>query len=223
MFWKDAMTLVLRPDEVLTTTRAVRRRLDFDRPVSREVVEECLEIAVQAPSGSNKQPWNFLVVGDQDTRNEIARFYRLSFEDYRTSPTNASQLFTHDPTRHRTQERVFSSAEYLAANLHRCPYLLIPVINGRCEELQSARQQAGFWGQIIPATWSFMLAARARGLGTAWTTMHLRYEAEIADILGIPFESFTQAALTPIAYTKGTDFRPASRRPLAEVVHWDRW
>ena len=76
---------------------------------------------------------------------------------------------------------------------------------------------------IVPATWSFMLAARARGLGTCWTTFHLAHEREAAELLGIPYEAATQAALIPVAYTKGTDFKPGPRKPLGEVIHWDRW
>ncbi|WP_370024541.1 nitroreductase family protein [Planotetraspora sp. GP83] len=215
--------LDLSADEVLSTTRAVRRRLDLERPVDRRLIEECLEIAVQAPSGSNSQQWRFVVVGDPEVRGRIAEVYRKAFEDYRNSPYNAGNLFAGDPGRHAEQRRVFGSAEHLADNLHRVPYLLIPIAKGRCERLTTAGEQAAYWAGILPATWSFMLAARARGLGTAWTTMHLPYEREMAEIIGNPYEKTTQVALIPVAHTIGVDFRRARRQPVESVTHWDQW
>jgi nitroreductase len=214
--------LHLPVDELLTTTRAVRKRLDLERPLAPAEVRECLEIALQAPSGSNKQSWHFVQVFDAGRRAEIARVYRRAFADYEQSPTNSAQLFT-EPERRAAGARVFGSAAFLAAHLHEVPCLLVPVVAGRCEGLASAHRQANYWAGIIPAIWSFMLAARERGIGTSWTTMHLKYEEEVAGILGIPFESFTQAALIPLAYTKGTSFKPGPRQPLDEVLHTNGW
>lgn len=215
--------LGLGADEALTTTRAVRKRLDFERPVSVAVIRECLEIALQAPSGSNKQSWHFLVVNDEEQRAAVAEVYRKAFADYRSSSTNSARLFADDPQRQAAGQRVYDSAAYLADNLHRVPVLLVPVHEGRCDELATAHRQANYWAGIIPAVWSFMVAARERGLGTAWTTMHLRYEDEVAAILGIPSDEYTQAALVPVAYSLGTEFRPGPRQPLDEVLHLDRW
>jgi len=214
--------LPLGPDELLTTTRAVRKRLDLDRPVERAVIEECLRIAIQAPSGSNRQRWHFVVVTDQAKRRAIAELYRKSWAVYLSSPTAAHNLHFEDPTREAVQRRVGESAQYLADHLERVPVFLIPCFAGRVDG-QPSSAQAGTWGSILPAVWSFMLAARARGLGTAWTTLHLPHEREAAGILDLPYEQFTQAALIPVAYTRGTDFKPAHREALASVVHWDRW
>ena len=206
-------------DTVLTTTRAVRKRLDLHRPVPREVVEECARIAFQAPNGSNEQHWGWVFVDDPALRAEMARIYRDGMADVHrereaagTAPDNSS------PER----QRMVASVRHLADHLHEVPVHVVPCIAGRTEGAGIA-QQAATWGSILPGTWSFMLAARSRGLGTAWTTFHLQHEREAAEILGIPYEQVMQAALIPVAYTKGTAFRPAPRKPLAEVVHWDTW
>lgn len=214
--------LDLTLDQLLTTTRSVRKRLDFSRPVEQEVIRECLEIALQAPSGSNSQRWHFVVVTDADKRMAIADLYRKGFYAYRNSGVSNPAQYAHNPERERTQERIVSSADYLAEHMHEAPVLLIPCIAGRTDGLPG-NAQAGVWGSILPATWSFMLAARARGLGTAWTTLHLPYEKEAAEVLGIPYDKVMQAALIPIAYTLGTDFKPAAREPLETVVHWNEW
>lgn len=212
----------LTADQLLTTTRTVRKRLDFSRPVEPEVIRECLEIALQAPSASNRQAWHFVVVTEAHKRRALGDLYRQSFALYRARPNSAEKLFADDPSRSARQKRVMDSAEYLAAHLHEAPVLLIPCVQGRVEGL-SIRAQASVWGSILPATWSFMLAARARGLGTAWTTLHLDFEQEAAEVVGIPYLEVTQAALLPVAYTKGIDFAPAPREPLASVLHWDQW
>ncbi len=209
---------MLTADEVLTTTRSVRKRLDFSRPVERSVIEECLRIAQQAPSGSNRQGWHFVVVTDAEKRRAIADLYRRNWERYRATP--GAQYS--DPARVETQGRVRDSAQYLADHFHEAPALVIPCIHGRTDGLP-ASAQSGVFGSILPAVWSFMLAARARGLGTCWTTIHLAYEREAAQVLGIPYDEVMQVALTPVAYTKGTDFKPAPREPLETVVHWDQW
>jgi nitroreductase len=203
-------------DHALTTTRSVRKRLDFSRPVERSVIEECLEIALQAPTGSNRQGWHWVVVTDEAKRKAIADIYREIFASYITAP--AAEYEQSDP-RHAQQPRVRDSATYLAEHMHRCPVFVIPCIEGRP---RGAGTQAGFWGSIIPAAWSFMIALRTRGLGTAWTSMHLVREQEVAAILGIP-EEVSQAALLPIAYFTGDDFKRATRLPLDQVTHWDSW
>lgn len=214
------MTLLnLTADEVLTTTRTVRKRLDFSRPVEPEVIRECLEIAIQAPTGGNRQQWHFVVVTDPAKRQAIGGVYRRGLEVYRS--LGGLKIPENNP-RAQTLHRIVDSTEYLAEHMHEAPVLLIPCFRGRMDG-KSNVEQAGAWGSILPAVWSFMLAARARGLGTAWTTIHLFFEQDAAEVLGIPYQSFTQAALIPVAYTQGTDFAPAKREPLDKIVHWDQW
>lgn len=208
--------LNLTPDELLSTTRTVRKRLDLRRPVEREVLEECLTLAQQAPAASNRQHWHFLVVTDAEKRAALADLYRRGAE--RSYARRFDQIQQADP---RTR-RLLESAKYLVEHMHEVPVHVVPCIEGRPTD-PAPSAQAGMWGTICPATWSFMLAARARGLGTAWTTFHLAFEQEAAEILGIPFEEITQAALIPVAYTIGTDFKPAPRAPLETLVHWDQW
>lgn len=214
--------LPLTPDELLSTTRAVRKRLDLDRPVEREILEECLALAQQAPTGSNRQDWQFVVVTDPEQRAELAELYRRGAAIYRSSPTSARNTVIEDPIPRATYERVRASADYLAEHIHEVPVHLIPCIAGRLEA-QPVVVQAGRWGSILPATWSFMLAARSRGLGTCWTTFHLHFEEEAARVLGVPYADYSQAALIPVAYTIGTSFRPAPRQPLDSMVRWNSW
>jgi nitroreductase len=215
-------TLPLTPDELLTTTRSVRKRLDFSRAVEPDVIRECLEIALQAPNGGNRQPWSFVVVTDAAKRQALGDIYRRGWELYKGLPMNAPDRLTKDPDRAATQMRILNSADYLAEHMHEVPVMLIPCMRGRYENQPSAAQ-AGAWGSIWPATWSFMLAARARGLGTSLTTVHLFFEQDAANVLAIPYEKITQIALIPVAHTLGTDFKPAAREALDGVVHWDTW
>jgi len=219
-------TLQLTPDELLSTTRTVRKRLDFSRPVAPELIRECLELAMQAPNGGNRQPWHFVVVTDAQKRQALGDVYRKGWATYLSMPINQpaahAALAAKQPDRAQAQQRVASSAQYLADHIHEAPVLLIPCVWGRSDG-QPVEAQAGLWGSILPAAWSFMLAARARGLGTALTTVHLFYEQEAADLLGIPYARVTQAGLIPVAYTAGTDFRPAAREPLERVTHWNAW
>lgn len=207
-------------DHLLMTTRSVRKRLDFTRPVEPEVIRQCLEIAIQAPTASNRQHWHFLVVTDQQKRAAIGRYYQDSFEQYRGKRSDAPQPIPTDSYEAQVA-RVIDSARYLAEHMHEAPALIIPCVEGRPQD-PSPAAQAGLYGSILPATWSLMLALRARGLGSAWTTLHLRYEKEVAGLLGIP-DNITQAALLPVAYFKGDDFKPAKRRPVEELTYWDRW
>jgi nitroreductase len=210
-------------DHVLTTTRAVRRRLDLDRPVDPALVRECLTAALQAPTGGNNQGWHFVVVTDPSTRSAVADVFRrgaIAYAERRDKPSPLRRNRTE--AERAARHRVMASAGYLFEHLHRVPVLVIPCIEGRAEAGTLVDQATAF-GSILPAVWSFMLAARARGLGTSWTTVHLEAEAETAALLGIPWETVTQVALVPVAHTVGADFKPAARRPLDEVLHWDRW
>ncbi len=219
--------LGLTNDELLSTTRAVRKRLDFDRPVSMDVIKECMELAVQAPTGSNAQGWQFMFVTDADKRAKIGEYYRQAFSIYKDMPVAIHKLHKEsgDDTLIESQARSASSADYLGENMGRAPVLMIPCIAGRTDNEAGANSlaQTGTLGSVIPAAWNFMLAARARGLGTAWTTLHLMHEKEIAELLGIPFDDYMQIALIPIAYTKGTSFKPAYRPPVETVMHVDSW
>jgi nitroreductase len=210
--------LGLSADQVLTTTRSVRKRLDFERPVSRDVIMECLEIALQAPTGSNRQGWHWIFVEEEDTRLALKEIYAENFALYRQVPR---PTYSDDDPRTAAAPRVVDSAQFLADNFEKSPVMLIPCIEGRTD----ADNSAAFWGSLLPAVWSFMLALRERGLGSAWTTLHLPNggERRAADLLGIPFDTVSQGGLFPIAYTKGTDFKLASRLPAAEVTHWNRW
>jgi nitroreductase len=204
-------------DELLSTTRAVRKRLDLDKPVPREVINECLELAVQAPTGSNTQGWRWMVVEDADKRKALADLYRKGAEAYLTDAAAQAE----DGGDAQTL-RVYSSAMYLMDHLHEVPVHLIPCIQGRPPEGTPMVMLGGLFGSIFPAVWSFQLALRARGLGSALTTLHLLHEKEAAEVLGIP-DDVMQVALLPVAYTKGTDFKRADRPPVADITHWDTW
>lgn len=212
------MDLQLSADEVLTTTRSVRKRLDFDRPVERSVVLECIDIALQAPTGSNSQGWQWMVIEDAAKKKAVADHYAKHFNLYAQQP---GREYPDGDTRAERQELVRSSATYLTENFHRAPFLVIPLIEGRLDEGLNSFAQASAWGSILPAVWSFMLALRSRGLGSAWTTLHLPAEQAVAELLDIPYQRYTQAGLFPVAYTKGTDFKLAKRIPAAELTHWD--
>ncbi|GAA1872501.1 nitroreductase family protein [Pseudonocardia ailaonensis] len=215
-----AELLPLDPDHLLTSTRSVRKRLDFERPVPLEVIRESLEVALQAPSGSNRQGWHWIVLTDPERRRVVSEYYARAFDRYRNSPIYAAGNPTGDADRDATQQRVATSAEYLAEHMAEAPVLVIGAIEASAE--LSSSNQAGLWGSLLPAAWSLQLALRARGLGSAWTTLHLSYEKEIAEYLGIPPE-VRQGVLLPVAYTKGTTFKPAPRQPLDEVLHVDTW
>lgn len=223
------MTLLnLTPDELLTTTRSVRKRLDFSRPVKPELLRECLEIAVQAPTGGNRQTWHFILVTDRQQIQALGEIYRKGWAIYtkvqQQTYANLAQSKRMTPERIATLTRVAGSANYLSEHMHEVPAMLIPCGFGRADiDGQPAAAQAGWWGSLLPAAWSFMLAARARGLGTCWTTIHLYYEKEAADVLGIPYDKIVQAGIIPVAHTLGTDFKPGSRVPLEDILHWDKW
>jgi nitroreductase len=205
----DAPFDLAQTDLLLSTTRAVRRRLDLERPVGTEVLLDCLRLATQAPSGSNSQAWHFVVVTDPALRSGLADLYRRGGEAYLAATTATDEQ----------SRRVRGSAEYLVDVIDRVPVLVIPCLRGRVRKIEHA---AGFFGSIHPAIWSFQLALRSRGLGSVWTTFHLAHEQEAAELLGIP-DGVTQAAMLPVAYTLGTDFRPAARRPVEEVTSINGW
>jgi nitroreductase len=200
-------------DELLTTTRSVRRRLDLNRPVDRGVILECIRLAMQAPTASNAQDWRWLVITDADKRAAIAEIYRRIGAEYLAYAAKDAS----DP---QTQ-RVYASAFSLTDTLGRVPVHVIPCLENRIDN-SNLLTAASAWASIIPAGWSFLLALRSRGLGSVWTTMHLAREQEVAELLGIP-PTVTQAALFPVAYTIGTDFRPAKRPPAESVTFWDTW
>jgi nitroreductase len=196
-------------DQLLTTTRSVRKRLDLTRPVEPDIIRRCIDIALQAPNGGNRGRYHFIVVTDEAKRASLAELYKKAADEHLVANREA-----YGP-------HVFASATYLAEHLHEVPVHIIPCIEGRVEE-EPAWMQASQYGSILPAAWSLMLALRARGLGSAWTTLHLMYEAEAATLLGIP-ESMTQGALLPVAYFTGDDFQPAQRIPGRERTYWDTW
>ena len=220
------MTLLdLDPDELLSTTRAVRKRLDFDRAVDDELVRECVALAMQSPSGSNNMTMQFVVVRDQAKREAIGRIYAECFEIYRNMDgIYAGSLHKDTPAEQAQQDRVVESANYLADNMGRAPVIVIACsAAGRLDGAAAAMMAPSVLGNILPATWSFMLAARARGLGTAWTTIALMKEQEVADIVGIPFDEVQQVCHTPLAHTIGTSFKPAARPAPDTIIHWDSW
>jgi nitroreductase len=200
-------------DELLSTTRAVRRRLDLTRPVERDVILECIQLAMQAPTASNDQNWRWMVVTDADKRAAIAQLYRELAGDYLTQAAAAA---TNPQTR-----RVYESAQAFTATLAQVPVYVIPCIERRFDGAP-VMIAAAAWGSILPAAWSFLLALRSRGLGSVWTTLHLAREREVAELLGIP-DTVTQAALFPVAYTIGTDFKPASRPSAETITSWNSW
>jgi nitroreductase len=220
-----AMSLLpLDPDQLLSTTRAVRLRLDFDRPVGDDVIRECVALAMQSPSGSNSMSMQFVIVRDPAKRAAIGEMYGQCYAQYRTWDGAYVRTIKKDTDAEQAQqERVGDSADFLGEHMGDAPALVIACsAAGRLDGAPAISAASGM-ANIIPAMWSFMLAARARGLGTAWTTMHLLKEKEIADVVGIPFDSVQQVCLSPLAYTKGTDFKAASRPEPETIIHWDRW
>ncbi|WP_433235235.1 nitroreductase family protein [Streptosporangium sp. CA-135522] len=215
------MSLELSPDELLSTTRAVRKRLDFTRPVPRHLIEECVDLATQAPTGRNRQRWHFLVVTDDAQRKAVAEHFRRAAAvggGEQPNQRDLRRMYAHPDS----MEKIFDGFQYLYDNIHRVPAFVIPAVEGRTDRA-SVLDQSMTWGSILPAVWSFMLAARARGLGTVWTTAQGPLERELAAVLGVPYGEVMLAALIPMAFTIGTDFRPARRVPREEVLHWNRW
>ncbi len=215
--------LPLDPDALLSTTRAVRQRLDLRRPVPDQVVRECVALALQAPSGSNVVTMEFVVVRDAERRAAIGELYAQAWAIYEQSPIFAGAFETHGAAGRARHQRAVDSARHLAEHLGEVPVLVVGCTTGGRLDRAPAILAASMLANILPGMWSFMLAARARGLGTAWTTLHLLKEQEVADALDIPSERVQQVCLTPLAYTIGTDFRPAPRPEPETVIHWDTW
>lgn len=214
--------LNLGPDELLSTTRAVRKRLDLTREVEPELIDECLELAAQAPTGSNGQGWHFIVVRDAEKRAKLADWYKQAFQMVYGNPEAVvAALPQDDPGYVDATRRVIDSATYLAEHMAEVPVLVIPVIEGRTDAAPVV-MQASIWGSLLPAAWSFMLAARSRGLGTCWTSLHLVFEQQSSEMLGLP-DNVMQGALIPVAHTIGTDFKPGPRREMRRIVHHDAW
>jgi nitroreductase len=199
-------------DELLTTTRAVRHRLDLTRPVPREVIRDCLRLAVQAPTGGHSEQWRWLVIDDPEQRARLAALYAEGRHILEESAARA---------RYEKAQRAYEGALYLLSVLDQVPVHVVPCVRGRLAD-GDLLVAASLFGSVLPAVWSFMLALRSRGLGSTWTTLHLAKEAEVAALLGIP-DDYMQVALVPVAYTTGGTFRPARRRPVDEVTHWNAW
>lgn len=204
-------------DELLATTRSVRKRLDLDRPVPREIIEECIGLSQQAPTGTNSQGWRWIVVEDADKRAALADTYRKMADIYLEEQGKVAREAGDAQT-----VRVLESAIYLAENLQHVPVHVIPCLQGRPPEGTPVVAMAAMMGSIFPAIWSFQLALRARGLGSCLTSLHLFHEKEAAELLGIP-DDVLQVALLPVAYTRGTDFKRAARPAPATIIHWDAW
>jgi nitroreductase len=213
------MNLNLSVDEVLTTTRAVRKRLDVTRPVPRAILEECLELAAQAPNGSNRNDWRWIIVDDPATVARLAQEYRAAMAELQSGRQPSPRDLTDEVPGH---EKVLESAHALAEKLDRMPAILVPLMPGRPDG-KGVVDQAAMWGSIVQAVWSFFLALRERGLGSAWATVTTRREREIAEILGIPYDQYTQVGMFPIAYTIGTEFKRAWRKPVSEILSYNKF
>ena len=207
-------------DKLLTTTRSVRKRLDLTRDVEPQVIQDCIDIAMQAPTGTNAQNWAFVVITDPAKKKFIADAYRNGGEMMAGSGY-PPPLEPGDPREH-VMPKVMESAGYLGEILEQVPVFVIACVRGRVESVPMVIAQASTYGSILPAAWSFMLALRSRGLGTAWTTIHLFQEKPISELLGIP-DDWTQTVLFPVAYYTGDDFKPAHRLPSDGMTHWDSW
>jgi nitroreductase len=207
----------LTADQVLTTTRSVKRRLDLSRPVPRALIQDCVEIAMQAPNGGNRQEFRFVVVDDPELKTAVADYYRRAFAVTSQRPQPVWTGARGEQARRRRE-----SSEYLSEHLHEVPALVIHCAEFTAADPTSTLDQAGVWGSVLPAAWSFMLAARIRGLGASWTTLHLMFEKEVGDLLGIP-DSATQTGMIPVAFYLGTEFKPALRVPVGDVLGWNRY
>lgn len=215
-------------DHVLTTTRAVRRRLDFSRPVERELIERCIDIAIQAPTALHGETWHFIVITEQCQRAAVAQIYRRAGEGHRSGALSLDPYLASlraekpEAPRFADQQRMFSSGAHLVRHMQDVPVLILACIEGRVENAGPGAQ-ASLYGSIFPAVWSLMLAFRARGIGSVMTTQHIgHFEQDMATAVGLP-DDMTQVALLAVAYFTGSDFKPANRAPARERIHWERW
>jgi len=193
-------------DHALSTTRSVRRRIDFTRAVEPELLEAAIDVAVQAPTGANAEAWRFLVLSEPEPKRAVAELYRRALARYRAT---------------RSEAAAKPALNELAERLHEMPALIIVCSEGVPDAASHALQVA-FYASVLPAAWSLMVALRARGLGATWTTLHLLHEAEAAAALGIP-AGVTQTVLLPVGYVQGAVLRPAARKRAREVTYWNRW
>jgi nitroreductase len=216
-------------DRLLTTTKAVRQRLDLERPVPREVVLDCVRLGCYAPNASNAQEWRWVLVDEPAQRARVAEVYRKVLVP-RVSQMLEAKLAVGD----EAGSKISRSILYLADHLHEVPVLVIPCYDvaaalSRYNTLiadpgpygLSTQMDSGMFASVIPAVWSFQLALRSRGLGSTLTTAHQLDQPAMAKVLGLP-DSWFQVALIPVAYTRGDDFVPSPRRPVEEVVYWNR-
>lgn len=201
-------------DLLLKTTKQVRKRLDLTRPVPHEVLLECIDVANHAPMGGNLERNRWMIIDDADTKAKIAEYFAAVGRPYLAANEAA-------PADGRTG-KVIDSATFLVDHLHEVPALVLAMRLDRVPDGASTGAYAGYWGSVVPGVWSFQLAARSRGIGSAWTTFHLEHEAEVADLLGIP-PTVTQVCLLPVGYYTGDSFTPAPRRPAREVTYLNRW
>jgi nitroreductase len=201
-------------DWVLATTRTVRKRLDLDRPVDLGVVRECLELALQAPTGGDVQGWRWIVVTDPAVKARLRDLY-LESHEVASGGRRPVEVVGSD-------DRMLDGAWHLATNLDRVPVLVVACIRGQLTPDSTLARAGALFASIYPAVWSLQLALRSRGLASAMTTVHLERHAAVAAALGIP-GGVTQAALIPIAHLLGPDLRPARRRPVREVAYRDQW
>ncbi|UMB69740.1 nitroreductase family protein [Mycobacterium paraterrae] len=218
----DYPVVQMDTDTLLTTTRSVRRRLDFNRPAPLGLIRECLTIAIQAPTSANRQHWSFVVIQDPVKRRQIGAIYKRQWDWLASSPYAVAGRFADDPARAPEQRKASDGGAYLAEHLADVPALVLPCIEVEGDTALPLADQADTWGSIMPAAWNFMLAAHTRGLGTAWTSLTTRVNDEIRAIVGYP-DNVYHATLLPVAYYTGTTFRPGKRVPLDDIVHIDAW
>lgn len=215
--------LPLSPDELLSTTRAVRKRLDFGRDVPDDVIRECIALSMQAPSGSNSPTMQFVIVKDRAKRQAIGDVYRACYAAYKSMDgIYIGSIDKGSADANAQQQKSATSADFLGEHMGDAPVLVLGCTLGRADNVPGL-MVASMMANIQPAMWSFMLAARARGMGTAWTTVHLMQEQAVADIVGLPHDQVQQVCLSPLAYTMGTDFNAAVRPPADSIIHWDTW
>lgn len=220
--------------EVLTTTRSVRRRLDFERPVPASVIGECLQLALQAPTGGAAEDWRWLVVADPELKGTLAELYLSAYETYVLTPLASADGAENDTVAGRLggvaaggrisarTRRILDGADHLARNIGRAPYLVVPCATRPNPAKGGPGTLSAYYGSVYPAIWQFNLALRARGLGTVITSLHLHHAARAAELLGIPAEA-EQITMLPVAYTVGTRFKAAARKPVREVAFLDSW
>jgi nitroreductase len=222
-------------DRLLTTTRSVRKRLDLERPVERDVIEECLRIGLQAATGSNAQRYRWIVVSDAEKRRALGELYERAFRQVLevAAGTAKDTAAIHSGEGNKdsknlseqmvAQQKLMDSVMYLLDHIGEVPIHIVGCLVGRFQIDAAPAWVSSAYGSIFPAVWNLCLALRSRGLGTCLTTAHLGFEKEAAEILNIPYDRLTQVCLLPVAYYTGEGFRPGKRRPMDEVVFWEEF